>query len=215
MSSSVESPDADRARPPAPSEDPRATSRSLLARVRANEPGAWDRLVALYAPFVFHHCRRARLSPEDSADVFQEVFQAAFAKLASFEKRGPNDTFRGWLGTIARNKATDLQRRQVHQPRAVGGTEMHLRLARIEDSTPAEPETDEERAELQLFQSALEDIRHQFHDTTWRAFLGTVVDGRPPADVGEELAMSPGAVRVAKSRVLQRLRAELGDVPPG
>ncbi len=31
-----------------------------------------------------------------------------------------------------------------------------------------------------------------------------------PKDVGPELSMSPGAVRVAKSRVLQRLREELG-----
>jgi hypothetical protein len=30
--------------------------------------------------------------------------------------------------------------------------------------------------------------------------------------VADELAMSPGAVRVAKSRVLHRLREELGDV---
>ena len=35
---------------------------------------------------------------------------------------------------------------------------------------------------------------------------------RSTADVAEELSMSPGAVRVAKCRVLRRLRAELGDV---
>ena len=29
------------------------TSRSLLARVRSNDADAWDRLVTLYAPFVF------------------------------------------------------------------------------------------------------------------------------------------------------------------
>ena len=34
----------------------------------------------------------------------------------------------------------------------------------------------------------------------------------PPADVAADLAMQPGAVRVAKSRVLLRLRRELGDV---
>ena len=31
-------------------------------------------------------------------------------------------------------------------------------------------------------------------------------------DVADELGMTPGAVRVAKCRVLQRLREELGDV---
>jgi serine/threonine protein kinase len=33
-----------------------------------------------------------------------------------------------------------------------------------------------------------------------------------PSNVAADLAMSPGAVRVAKSRVLHRLRAELGDL---
>jgi RNA polymerase sigma-70 factor (ECF subfamily) len=38
------------------------------------------------------------------------------------------------------------------------------------------------------------------------------VEGKSPKDVGAELGMSPGAVRVAKSRVLHRLREELGDL---
>jgi RNA polymerase sigma-70 factor (ECF subfamily) len=37
------------------------------------------------------------------------------------------------------------------------------------------------------------------------------IEGRATADVAADLGMQPGAVRVAKSRVLQRLRRELGD----
>src|SRR5436309_2947113 len=51
-----------------------ATSLSLLARARTREAAAWERLVDLYAPLVYHWCRRCGLSAEDSADVFQEVF---------------------------------------------------------------------------------------------------------------------------------------------
>ena len=196
----------------------RSTSRSLLQRVRTNDPAAWDRLVELYAPFVFHQCRSARLAPEDSADVFQEVFQAAFAKLDSFEKSRPGDTFRGWLRTITANKVRDHFRRLERQPRAVGGSEVRARLAQLEapgegestaSSTAGGEAPDPEQA---LFRRALELIRPHFHERTWRAFEGTVLAGRSPRDVGEELAMAPGTVRVAKSRVLQRLRAELGDL---
>jgi len=63
-----------------------------------------------------------------------------------------------------------------------------------------------------LFRRALELIRREFEPRTWHAFWRTTVDGRATADVAAELQMSPGAVRVAKSRVLQRLRSELGDV---
>ena len=38
--------------------DELATSPSLLGRVLANEPAAWNRLVALYAPLVWHWCRK-------------------------------------------------------------------------------------------------------------------------------------------------------------
>jgi RNA polymerase sigma-70 factor (ECF subfamily) len=59
---------------------------------------------------------------------------------------------------------------------------------------------------------ALESIRGEFHENTWRAFWGVVVEGRAAADVGADLDMRPGTVRVSKSRVLLRLRKELGDL---
>jgi RNA polymerase sigma-70 factor (ECF subfamily) len=55
----------------------------------------------------------------------------------------------------------------------------------------------------------MERVRHEFHKATWQAFWGTAVDGRPAAEVGAELKMSTGAVYVAKSRVLARLREEV------
>jgi RNA polymerase sigma-70 factor (ECF subfamily) len=58
---------------------------------------------------------------------------------------------------------------------------------------------------------ALEQIREQVHPQTWQAFWKVVVEGKTPEEVGEELAMRPGTVRVAKSRVLSRLRSELGE----
>ena len=60
----------------------------------------------------------------------------------------------------------------------------------------------------------LEAVRGEFEGRTWQAFLRTAVEGRPPKEVGPELGMSQGAVRVAKSRVLRRLREELGALGP-
>ena len=58
---------------------------------------------------------------------------------------------------------------------------------------------------------ALALIRGEFEERTWGAFWRTAVEGRAAKDVGAELGLSAGAVRVAKSRVLHRLREELGD----
>jgi RNA polymerase sigma-70 factor (ECF subfamily) len=55
-------------------------------------------------------------------------------------------------------------------------------------------------------------IRGAIEWRTWQAFWLTAVEGRLPRDVALELGISPGAVRVAKSRVLKRLRDELGGL---
>jgi RNA polymerase sigma-70 factor (ECF subfamily) len=63
----------------------------------------------------------------------------------------------------------------------------------------------------ELLLKALESIRSEFHERTWQAFWRVVVEGRTAIDAGAEIDMKPGAVRVAKSRILMRLRRELGD----
>ncbi len=95
----------------------------------------------------------------------------------------------------------------------MGGSSAHERIAQV----PQSPERDdqsprEEAGESALFARALALIRAEFAERTWAAFWGTAVDGREAKDVAAELGMSHGAVRVAKSRVLHRLREELGDL---
>lgn len=207
MSSARNPPDS------SPGSHPSATSRSLLARVRADEPQAWERLVALYAPLVLHWCRRQGLQDQDAADVFQDVFQAVVSHIAAFRRDRPGDTFRGWLRTITQNKLRDHFRRRAGEAPGVGGSSARDRLARLPGREPAdeEPARDDE-VESALFARALDLIRAEFEERTWAAFWGTVVEGRATKDVAADLAMTPGAVRVAKSRVLHRLRAELGDL---
>jgi RNA polymerase sigma-70 factor (ECF subfamily) len=190
-----------------------STSRSLLERVRADEPAAWERLVGLYAPLVYHWCRQYGVQEHDAADVFQEVFQSVAAHIGGFRRERPGDTFRGWVRTITHNKVLDHFRRRGREPQAAGGSEMQQRLS----EAPAESDVsgDDSRdgaLERGLFHRALELIRADFEDRTWRAFWRTAVDGETAHEVGIELNMTPGAVRVAKSRVLQRLREELGDL---
>jgi RNA polymerase sigma-70 factor (ECF subfamily) len=195
--------------PPPPSS---ATSPSLLERARADDAAAWDRLVALYAPLVLHWCRRHELQEQDAADVFQEVFQAVATHLGRFRKEQAGDTFRGWLRTITRNKVHDHFRRLGREPGGVGGTDAQRRLAQLPAAAPEEDSADDEQAERDLLHRGLELIRAEFEEKTWQAFWRTAVDSQSAADVAAELGMSPGAVRVAKCRVLQRLREELGDL---
>ena len=49
-------------------------------------------------------------------------------------------------------------------------------------------------------------------ERTWNAFWKVAVEGRPTADVAEELSTKPGTVRVSRRRILARLREEFGDL---
>ncbi len=195
------------------SSSPTSTSRSLLDRVRADDAAAWDRLVRLYAPLVFYWCRRWGLQDEDAADIFQEVFLAVATHIGSFRKERPGDTFRGWLRTITSNKVLDLFRRRRRDPAGVGGSEAQDCLAIVPAPLhPEEASAADVQAERGLFYRALDFVRGEFEPKTWQAFWLTAVENRSAKDVAADLGMSPGAVRVAKSRVLHRLREELGDL---
>ncbi len=190
-----------------------ATSMSLLARVKLDEPAAWDRLVGLYAPLVLSWCRSAGLQDHDIADIFQEVFKAVVMHIGSFHKARQGDTFRGWLRRITQNKVRDHFRRAGRDARGEGGSSAQERFAQIPEAQLGEvdlaPSDEGERA---LFARALNLIRDEFEERTWKAFWQTAVDGRAPIDVAADLSMTAGAVRVAKSRVLRRFRQELGDL---
>src|SRR5262249_62247129 len=85
---------------------------------------------------VLHWCGRWRLQDEDAADVFQEVFQAVARHIKSFRKQRAEDTFRGWLRTITRNKVHDHFRRLRQEPAGVGGSTAQWRLGQVPPPPP-------------------------------------------------------------------------------
>src|SRR5262245_58649895 len=110
-----------------------STSTSLLARVKANETDAWSKLSRLYGPLVYSWTRRMNLQSSDAADVVQEVFLAVSLHVTQFHRNRPNDSFRGWLWTITRNKVRDHFRRQGKQLSAEGGSEANSRVLELPD----------------------------------------------------------------------------------
>ena len=190
--------------------DSMPTSVSLVARVQQNDAEAWDRLVRLYTPLVYTWCRQHRLPPEDASDVLQEVFRAVHRTVAKFRREKKGDSFRGWLWTITRNKVRDHFRALANRPNPAGGTDAQMRFAELPEE---EPPTDVSLAAADgqgsPFYGAVELVRAEFEDRTWQAFWQVTVEEKTTADVAEALGISVNAVRLAKSRVLRRLRTEL------
>jgi RNA polymerase sigma-70 factor (ECF subfamily) len=67
----------------------------------------------------------------------------------------------------------------------------------------------EREFQRQLASKAMQAIEPEFEDRTWQAFWLSAVDGVSAADVSKTLEMSTGAIYVAKSRVLARLKTEI------
>ncbi len=188
--------------------DKALTSLSLLQRAKVNDQLAWAKLVALYQPLVLHWCRRGGAQGAEGQDVAQEVFLAASNGLADFERERAG-SFRAWLRGITRHKLLDLYRRRDRQPAAAsGGTEAMQRIYDVPDPSAAE----ESQEVGGLYRRALELVRPEFETRTWDAFWRSAVEQHDTGAIAAELKMTAVAVRIAKSRVLSRLREEAGEL---
>jgi RNA polymerase sigma-70 factor, ECF subfamily len=187
-----------------------STSLSLLGKVADNDRDAWQRLVTLYSPLVCHWCRQGGLQGDEIQDVVQEVFAAVATSLKTYQIDRPSVSFRGWMRGIARHKLLDYLRRRPSPPE--GGTDALRRLNEIPGPT-AEHDLSEDDGEIhRLYRRALDLVRVQFEDKTWKAFWLVVIENRSPIEVASELGMTPNSVRQAKSRVLRRVKDEVGEL---
>lgn len=189
-----------------------STSTSLLRRAKAQNPEAWQRLVKLYGPLVYHWCRSVGLKAEDTADVVQEVFCAVVVGIEGFRGSGRRGSFRSWLRTITRNKIHDFFRARQGMPEGEGGTSAQRHFMQVPQPGEIPELEDPPEAEDALWRRAVDLVRAEFEEQTWKAFWRVAVDGQVPAAVAEELSTTVPAVYKAKSRVLRRVRQELGDL---
>jgi RNA polymerase sigma-70 factor, ECF subfamily len=191
--------------------NPGQTSLTLLEKVRAQEQEAWDRLVELYTPLVWHWCRICGLQLADMEEVTQDVFTAVARGISTFHRDQEGDTFRGWLRSITRTKIID------HLPPVggvgEGGSGAQRRLLEVAAPDPdAQASADAEAMERNiLYRRAVQMIESSFEPSTRRAFW-LLIAGRQPRDVAADLALSVSAVYTAKARILKRLREEFQGI---
>lgn len=194
--------------------DSPATRASLLVRMRdGSDPDAWRQFLEIYAPTVYAYGRRRGLQDADAADLMQEVMRSVAGAAGRLDYDPGRGSFRGWLYTIARNKLFTFLEAGRRRARGTGDTETLRRLS--EQAAPEEESAEwDADAERRLAAWAMERIRDEFQETTWLAFRLTAIDGRDARSVAEELGTTPGAVYVAKSRVMARLRREIREAEP-
>jgi RNA polymerase sigma-70 factor (ECF subfamily) len=194
---------------------PPATRYSLILRLRdRGDAAAWHEFVTLYEPLILRLAARKGLQDADAQDLCQEVFAAVARAIERLDPDPARGTFRGWLSRIARNLLVNFLTRHRHAPRGSGATSVQELLDAQPSADPSATALFEAEYRRRVFRWAADQVRGEFTPSTWEAFWRTAVEGRRPKDVAAELNLSTGAVYIARSRILARLRQqieELGD----
>ena len=116
------------------------------------------------------------------------------------------------MWTITKNKIRDHFRTAGDQPQAAGGSTAHHLLHQVAEPELSEDAPSQPSDTASLLHRAMAMVRVEFHAATWDAFWRATVLGQPTSLIAEELGISAASVRQAKSRVLRRLRQQLGDL---
>ncbi len=194
-------------------DEPPDTRHSLILRLRdpADEV-AWREFASLYEPLIYQLARRKGLQDADARDLCQDVLVTVSRAADRWDPDPSKGSFRGWLSRVTRNLLINFLTRR-EEP-GTGRTS-------VVDLLEAQPKFDAAATDLfdveyrrRLFQWAAEKVEQEFTPDTWQAFWRTAVGGETPAAVAQNLGVSIGAVYIARSRVLARLRKQieqLGD----
>ena len=177
------------------------TKSNLIVRLqRSTDEEARREFVELYEPFIYRFARRRGLQEADSRELVQRVMWS----VAKAVER---------LFRIARNELIDLIK-QTQRGQGGGGTTQLTVL-----SEQMDPSCERVDAHLdyrrEVFRHAAAHVKHAVQAATWEAFWRSSVKNVPVAQVAQELGITPGAVYIARSRVIARLRDVVQQLEAG
>ena len=180
------------------------TDATLVHRVRAGEPAAYDVLVGRYRPGLVRAVALMIGDADEAESLAQEALTRAFAQLAEYKTEL---RFGAWLHGIALNLSRN-----------------HLR-ARARHAKPVSPDQLQNASAPEgRRQGVLSGIlRQEMNDYTWRAIAGLpvalreafvlhFVEGLDYADMSQICGVAAGTLRVRAHRARTLLRDSLGPV---
>lgn len=189
------------------------TSLTLLEAARCGLADGWERLDSLYRPFIYSWLRGNDVVHHDANDLAQSTMTVIAGKLAEFEHNGQQGAFRTWVRRIMAFEIKRHWRDESTRNRHVGthGDTIHRLEGVADEGSELVAAWDRQHDEFILNQ-LLQQITPEFQRATILAFRKSAIDEQPVAEVARELNLSEGAVYIARSRVLKRLREAAAEL---
>jgi RNA polymerase sigma-70 factor (ECF subfamily) len=183
-------------------EAPAPDDAALVRGARAGDRDAFGQLVRRHLRAAHAAALAVGLDASDADDVCQDAFVTALEQL---ERCRPEEKFRPWLLTIARNRALDLRRRQ-----RVRAAESLDAIAAADPGPLRAAERADARSHLTAALATLTDIRREvllLHD----------LDGWTHPEIAAHLGVAVGTARAhlfwARRDLRARLSGELREGP--
>jgi RNA polymerase sigma factor (sigma-70 family) len=172
----------------------------LLQACRRGDETAWNDLVDRYQRLISTIPRRAGLSEEQTADVFQEVFLTLFEKLDEIEQP---DRLRSWLVTTAKFKTWRVVRGEKGFYSPDTEEEMAEEMASLPDSSPLADAVLIQMEEQHQIRAALKELEERCQKILSMIYLRDAAASY--AEVAEAIGVGETSISPMRSRCLQKL----------
>jgi RNA polymerase sigma-70 factor (ECF subfamily) len=171
----------------------------LVEQARAGQVRAWEQLYRLFYPRLLAFAVQ-QVGPDRAADAVSDAMVRAVGKIDRFSWRGAG--FEGWLFAILRNVLIDGHRRDRRWSR--------LALVPEPNDTRDPDEGLAADEEARQVRAAFGRLRREDQELLYLR----VVLGLPSEEVAAIVGKRSGAIRMAQSRALDRLRDLLWSDQP-
>lgn len=172
----------------------------LLLACRRGDEAAWQALVERFQRLVCAVPRRAGLSEDLTAEVFQEVFLTLFEKMDDIEQP---ERLRAWLVTTAKFKTWRLVSREKVAPKSFEESADEENFSEIPDNAPLADEILVELEEQHQVRTAVNLL-----DERCRAMLTMLYLNEPAAsyaEVARAVSVSETSVSPLRARCLKKM----------
>ena len=182
-----------------------ATRSSMIRDLKLEEVSQerWQEFEQVYKPLLVFWMKKKNVPASAKDEVLQECWISAFKAIGKFERDSDKGSFRGWLRTIVHRRVADYFR---SLPKDQAVPQEWLNDIVTPEQMDAEELEEEKEALREIEARALEVIRSTTKEQTWKMFWMRVVEKVPTSEIAKQFGVSEAAVRMAKQRVVKRLK---------
>jgi RNA polymerase sigma factor (sigma-70 family) len=178
---------------------------ALLHACREGDPDAWERLVRRYQRLIYAIPRRAGLSEDLAAEVFQRV---CVTLLEHIDRIAQPERLSAWLTTTARRESW----RQLRNQRVVVslGDDDGAGIDDLADTTLLPDELVERAEQQHTVRLALGELDERCRDLLHMLFYRS--EPPPYTEIAAALNMPAGSIGPTRARCLQKLQRVLAEL---